>query len=180
MITQQNPQLVTTNLASVYLLFCTHAARQDLGIQWPREHCCQVTSLKVFQHQELRLTSILLNQLHFSFSSAKDSKSTPLPPLFPGACLAVYLIHPLNHSSIRSNIYWAPTMCQMPCREQRQNWISQCLHSSKTARCWEMMKIKEIGNKQKILVTGCDPRHFLPTSPAANVFYWGKIHVTLN
>lgn len=85
-ITQQNPQLVTTNLASVYLLFSTQAAQQDLGIQCPREHCCQVMSLKVFQHQEWRLTSIL-NQLHFPFSSANDSKSTPLPPLFPGACI---------------------------------------------------------------------------------------------
>lgn len=120
MITQQNPQPVTTNLDSVYLLFCTQAAQQDLGTQWPREHCCPVTSLKVFQHQELRLTSILLNQLHFPFSSANDSKSAPFAPLFPGACLAIYLIHPLNHSSIHSNMYWVPTMCQVPCQGQTE------------------------------------------------------------
>lgn len=107
-ITQQNPQLVTTNLASVYLLFGTQAAQQDLGIQCPCEHCCQVMSLKVFQHQEWRLTSILLNQLHFPFSSANDSKSTPLPlyfqePAWPSA------------SSIHSTIpLFVPTLTEHP------------------------------------------------------------------
>lgn len=173
------PPTFKTNLASVYLLLCTQAAQQDLGTQWPREHCCQVTSLKVFQHQELRLTSILLNQLHFPFSSANDSKSAPFPlyfqePAWPST--------PFIHSTI---LPFVPTCTEHPLCARchaggRQNWISQCVHSSKTVRCWEMMKIKEIKNKQKILVIGCDPRHFLPTSPPSNVFNWGKIYITLN
>lgn len=174
------PPTFTTNLASVYLLFCTQAAQQDLGTQWPREHCCQVTSLKVFQHQELSLTSILLNQLHFPSSSANDSKSAPFPLYFQEPAWP-------STSSIHSTILpFVPTCTEHPlcarchARDRDRTESHSAYILVKTVRCWEMMKIKEIKNKQKILVTGCDPPHFLPTCPPSNVFNWGKIHITLN
>lgn len=156
----------------------------SFSLKSPSFHCHHLATLLTYNNK-LRLTVYLLFCTQaVQLSSASDSKSVPSSRSACGS-LPDCQLHPSTQPLIHCNIYWAPTMCQMTCQDQRDRIQSHSAYIlvDKTTSGWETIKTNPLHKEQ------AEDRKFwsLDVSDFASCplllptfFYWGKIYITLN